>query len=427
MKQAYSFFTYWNKGIREKIAFVCCLAMFAGLLFSRALLSASMFLMFLNALHPESFKLYFAQWKKSAFAMLALGFFLVYFVSGLWSDNKSFWLAGTVNKLPFVMLPFAFLSVPLQQPLYLRRVAVVLSALLAVVVCYSLAQLAMHPGYYLEGYHVSRPLPTTRYDDHIRFSLMLVFSMLLSCYMLWDSDGRPLFRWQRAWFACSLVLFVVYLHVLAAKTGLVCLYLAALCYIVARLWKYSRLLALLLALAVAALPAAAYRLLPTFRTKIDYVLYEIAKSKQDQHFDYTLSDAGRMITYDIGSRAIARHPLAGVGSGDIMDEMRAGYRRYYPEVASDQQFGPINQFMFTALGVGIPLCSVLLAMALAPLFTRRKKRIYLAITGLIMLVSIMVESTLELQFGVFTYLFCILFWLSALRSAREQKEHEHDQ
>lgn len=405
---------------QDRIAVLCCLAMFAGLLFSRALLSLSMFVMILNALYPTNFKLYFSRWKNSSFCLLCFAFFLTYVVSGLWSGNKEFWLAGMINKLPFALLPFAFFSVPLNQPRYLRLIAAVLAGLLMLVVLYSLIQLGLNTEYYIQGYNVSRPLPTTKYGDHIRFSLSLVFSILISCYLLLEEGRAAVPRWMRVFLVASIVLFIVYIHILAAKTGLLCLYLAALLYIVSKVYQRSKMLALVLGLGVAALPVAAYYLIPTFRIKIDYVFYEVAKYREEKHYDYTLSDAGRMITYEIGSKAIAAHPLAGVGSGDIMDEMRAGYRVYYPEVASDQQYGPINQFMFTALGVGIPLCCILLAMMLSPFFIKRKKKIYLVITALLMLVSVMVESMLELQFGVFTYLFFILFWLSVLREKKPE-------
>jgi len=71
--------------------------------------------------------------------------------------------------------------------------------------------------------------------------------------------------------------------------------------------------------------------------------------------------------------------------------------------------------MFTALCVGIPLALVLIVLMLSPFFMRMAESGYLRITTLVMLLSCMVESMLELQFGVFAYLFFILFWISALR------------
>lgn len=415
MKQHSTLFTFWNKEARDRLAILCCLGMIGGLLFSRALLSLSMFIMFLNALHPSEIRAHFAAWRSNAFAVLSFAFFTMYLISGFWSDNMDFWQAAVTNKLPFAVLPFAFLSAPLYKVKYQRFLIMGTAVLQLIVVISSLTQLGLHADYYLDGYNFSRPLPTTKYGDHIRFSLSLVLSMVMFAYVLFERQEEPPPRWMKISLVFIAVLFILYVHILAAKTGLLCLYLGAILYIGYRIGKKSRLWAAVLAAAVLSLPFVAYKIIPTFRTKIDYVFYEIEKSKQDKRYDYTLSDAGRMITYDIGSKAIAAHPLTGVGAGDIMDEMRAGYKAYYPEVASDQQYGPINQFMFTALCIGIPLTLILAGMVFVPFFSRARHRIYLSLSAWFMLVSIMVESMLEVQFGVFTYLFFLMFWMSALR------------
>jgi len=415
MKQPLHARTYWNTNAREWTAVVCCLGMIAGLFFSRVLLSVSMIVMLLNSLHPRTVSMHWSAWKKNAFALLCFAFFLTYLISGLWSSNKAFWLAGTINKLPFAILPFAFLSAPLYRPKYQRVLVTGIVILQILVIGYSLVRLGLNTDYYLEGYSYSRPLPTTKYNDHIRFSLSLVLSGLMICYLLFERKEERLSKWLRIFLAASLVLFIIYIHVLAAKTGLLNLYIAAIVYLVYKVSGRSRALAWTLAAGVAALPLIAYYTIPTFQTKVAYVIYEIERIRSAQRYNYTLSDEGRMITYEIGAKAIAAHPLLGVGAGDVMDEMKQGYARYYPEVTPDQQYGPINQPMFTALCVGIPLALVLIVLMLSPFFMRMAESGYLRITTLVMLLSCMVESMLELQFGVFAYLFFILFWISALR------------
>lgn len=420
MKQHSTLFTFWNQNARDRFAILCCLGMMAGLLFSRALLSFAMFVMFLNALHPAAIKENFIRWRKNVFAVLSFVFFCTYLFSGFWSTNLDFWQAAVTNKLPFAVVPFAFLSAPLYKIKYQRILIIGIALMQMMVVIGSLLQLGLHTDYYLEGYNFSRPLPTTRYGDHIRFSLSLVLSLLMFCYLLFENKEVPTPRWMKIFLAFNIVLFILYVHVLAAKTGLICLYLAALLYIISYTGKRSKVLAAILAIGILCLPLIAYNVIPTFKTKIDYVFYEIEKYRQDERYDYTLSDAGRMITYDIGAKAIAAHPIAGVGAGDVMDEMRAGYKKYYPEVAADQQYGPTNQFMFTALCVGIPLSLLFVFMVFAPFFAPLSNKKYLNITVWLMLVSIMVESMLEVQFGVFTYLFFIMFWMSALNVQKEE-------
>lgn len=415
MKHCYNQSVGGYKKIKDWIALLCCLLMVAGLCYSRALLSAGVVLLWFSALHPAVIGDNWRAWKKDPFALLSFGFFCSYLISGLWSRDYNFWLASTINKLPFILLPFAFTIAPLgkQRFLYLFTIGLILMQL--TIIGNSVVQFLLDPEYYIKGYQFSSPLPTTRYNDHIRFSLSLVFSLLLLVYIIWEPQEKPISRTFKIAGIGIMALFVVYIHMLAAKTGLVCLYLAALGLALLKLYGKSRLKALLLALGILAVPVAAYFWVPTFKAKIDYVFYEIDKSKQDKRFDYTLSDAGRMITYELGGNAIARHPLTGVGAGDVMDEMRAGYRERYPEVSSDQQYGPINQYMFTALCVGIPLSLFLVAMSLAPFFYKGRARVYLSLTALVLIVSMMVESMLEVQFGVFSYLFFLLLWINIIK------------
>jgi len=410
----------WNEDVHEKIGIICCLLMIAGLFFSRALLSLSMFVMFVNALHPLYVKQYWNSWRKNPFSVLCLAFFLSYFISGLWSSDISYWLKATINKLPFVILPFAFLSIPFHKEKVQRMVIFSLTGMQLLLIGYSLTELALHWDYYMKGYEFSRPIPTTKYNDHIRFSLSLVLSFFLILYLLLEKKKEALTLSAKWILITVLCIFFIYIHILAAKTGILCLYLGMLVFVIFKAGRKSKLLALLLTLIIVSLPFLGYLFIPTFKTKIDYVRYEQQKTKDEQHYDYTLSDAGRMITYDIGGKAIKAHPVAGVGAGDIMDEMREGYRKYYPEVSADQQFGPINQFLFTALSTGIPLCFLLLAMSAAPFFLKADNRIYLSITALVLFISLMVEAPLELQFGVFTYLFFLLTWINILKKQAVQ-------
>lgn len=407
----------------EWLATICCIAMIAGMFFSRVLLSFSMLLLFMTALRPGVIAENWNRWKQSKFAVLSLVFFLIYLFSGLWSENKDFWLASATNKLPFAALPFAFMAAPLHKEKFQRAVIISILLMQLAIMGNSLYQLMINKDFYLNGYSVSQPLPTTKYGDHIRFSLSLVMSILMSFYLLFERQTKNISKGFKVLLWLSILISLVYIHILAAKTGLICLYLMAIIYGVAKLIKRNKVMALLLALAIISLPFIAYRIIPTFRTKTNYVIFEITKSRKEKRYDYNLSDAGRMITYDLGSKAILAYPWLGVGAGDVMDEMRKGYRSYYPEVSSDQQYGPINQFMFTALSVGLPLSLFLVAFVLSSFFADVRLKLYLVITSCLMLTSMMVEAMLELQFGVFSYLFFILFWMSSLRKEeKEQKE-----
>jgi len=377
--------------------------------------------MLLNALIGSSRQSAWAQWKQSRFAQFSAAFFLIYLLSGFWSDDLNNFWPGIVNKIPFLILPFAFFTVPLHQIKFQRLLIFSIVAMHFAVVLYSVYSLWQQPEFYIKGYEFSHPLPTTKYNDHIRFSITLVFSCLMSCYLIFDKRHTGLKNSIRMILAVLIIIFIAYLHLLAAKSGLVCLYLFLLVYGFYLLYRRSKWLAGLLVVIIFCMPMVMYQFVPTFQKKMDYVGYEIDKYKSEKHFDYSLSDGGRMITYDIGLRAIARQPLLGVGAGDLMEEMRKGYQKYYPEVPVYEQYGPINQFLYTALCVGIPLGLITLFLVLSPFFCTGHYRIYISVSALILLFCLLVEAMLEIQFGVFTYLYFLLFWLCIYQKEKSQK------
>src|SRR5690606_22458838 len=90
----------------------------AGFLWSRALLSVSIGLIFMNALQPQQFKSKAGRWFADPFARACLLFLGFALLSGCWSQDVGMWFASVKNKIPFLVLPFAFIAVPLQQARY---------------------------------------------------------------------------------------------------------------------------------------------------------------------------------------------------------------------------------------------------------------------------------------------------------------------
>jgi len=73
---------------------------------------------------------------------------------------------------------------------------------------------------------------------------------------------------------------------------------------------------------------------------------------------------------------------------------------------------PHNQYMFTLVALGLPLSLALVLLSLALFRNIPGRGIYVFITSAIMVIAMMVEAMLEVQFGVFVFLFYSLFWLS---------------
>lgn len=393
---------------KSNIAVFLALVMVASFMGSRAILSMSMMLFGLNALrdvHPR-------RWLQERWWLLGLVWVGLYAVSWFWSENKHEWGVYTQVKLPFLLLPLAFAFLPAFSARQLRAFTLGQSLFTFLGICFSMSFLLRDPGYYIYGYGYSHILPTPVYNDHISFSIFVALVIAWNIFYLPYLQDR-LAKWLSG---IAAVLFFVYLHVLSAKTGLVGIYIFLACWGLYTASRKRPVAGLLICTSIIAAMLLAYRFMPTFNARVKYIMYSYVQYRQgDETGNY--GDIGRILSYRIGSRLIAAHPLAGVGAGDILDDMKKGYDRWYPQVPDEQRLIPHNQFMVIALAAGIPALFFFLWWILAPFRLVKKNRtgFYFVVIWIMLQVPQMVDPSLEIQFGVFVYLFFLLLMRHFLR------------
>lgn len=352
------------------------------------------------------------KWLHDRWWLLAVGWVGMYLVSGLWSSNMEYWATRSEVKLPFLLLPLAFGFIPAFSYQHRKIFSLALNLVLLWGVVYSLSFLVTEPEFYIEKYRISNVLPTLPKGSHI------VFSLSLTAAVIWNIYFHPFIR-ERALRLLNLLLigvFVAMLHVLAVRTGLATFYVFVIgwCFYLSlrRKTRFIGLSVLVLLVAMAVL-AASY--LPTLKHKIGHMKYTLLMYEQgNMSGDY--SDIGRYMSYDIAVQLIARHPLGGVGAGEMLDSMKSGYDQWYPHVPDEQRLVPHNQFLCVALGCGIPTLLLFIMWLLYPLgqIKRNRDGFFFLITWCVMLVPLMVEPFFEIQFGVFVYLIFLLWQRHAM-------------
>ncbi len=351
------------------------------------------------------------QWLKLRWWLLGLAWVVLYAVSYFWSDDKVMWAEHLQVKLPFLLLPLSFGLLPCFRSEEWRAYTVGLAALMMSGAAWSTSFLWRgDTATIIDGYKYSQMLRTPVYNDHIAFSTAVAVTIAWIVYTL------PMFgkRWQQCTLVLVCTLLGLYLHVLAAKTGLVALYIFLLMYAIFQLRQsYKRGLVAMLMFALGTL--LAFLALPTLRERIGYSIVTWRSIQLgERHGIY--SDAGRLFSYDIAVRSIVAHPLGGVGAGDVLSEMRTGYERWYPQVGEAQQLWPHNQWLTCMMAAGIPAAVLFTLWLVAPL--RRLKRdrasAFFLTVWLMLLVPLMVDLFLEVQFGVAVFLIFLLQQRQAL-------------
>lgn len=391
---------------KNAIGLFCVLLALAGFLFSRALLSIGIILFGVNALrgvHPK-------EWLRNRWWLLGVAWVGLYALSWFWTEDKANWSERFDVKLPILLLPLAFGFMPSFTRRQLQLFTVLGGAILICSVAYSLYAFAGAPAEYINGYNVSHVLPTLP-EDHIRVSICMAMFVVWCIYVWpWLSGGGKVFT------GFVIAAIAIFLHLLAARTGLLVLYLFVLLYALYITLRKSKVMGLGILVLLITVLMVGYRASPTLRNRMAYVQYTYGLFREgglQGHY----SDMGRLISYDIALKKIARHPILGVGAGDILSEMKSGYHEYYPDVKEAQMLVPHNQFLMVAMGCGIPALVIFVAWLLWPLrdMKRRHRGSFLFFAAwAVLLVPLLVEPTLEVQYGVYVYLFFLLWQRHAM-------------
>jgi len=315
--------------------------MMGGFLASRAVLSMATLAFGLNALWNINPK----RWFQNKWWVLGALWVLIFIFSYYWSTDKDFWYHHSELKMPFLLFPLVFYFLPPFSPKQLLIFTIATGCMLIAGACYSSSFLIGHMDYYMEQYRVAHVLPTPAEGDYIRFSVCIAL-YIIWCFSFWSRLNYSL-KWLIGIFISILV---IYLHILASKSGLITLYVFLIFWAVYIAVSKKKLLpgigiVVLMALGL----LLAFKYIPTFHQRAGYISYSyIVYTEGDQSGTY--GDIGRLMSYDVAEKQIKANPVRGVGAGDMLHAMIKGYETDYPKVAIENRLLPHNQFLIIALG-----------------------------------------------------------------------------
>lgn len=382
-------------------AWICWMlvGLLVGLLVSRALVSFTSVLMVLpfffgNQQQPVQRNLLFA------ISLLLLPVLL----SGLWSSDSASWWSSVAVRLPLLTLFLGISSVTISRRNKTRLVYLYL-LLICLGCAWSLSQYLTDTTAMHEAYLRAKTLPTPSDDDHIRFSWMVVVALLLGIHLVFTEQQQQ----TRLGISAAIVFQVVYLHLLAAKTGLVGLYAGIGIYILYTLFIRKKWrMALVIVATGMAMAATCYLALPTLRNRIQYVVYDLSNyAKGNTLPGYT--DASRLWSMKAGYQLTLQHPLQGVGFGDMRSAVDQWHTVHHPESPDYERFLPANEWLVYGTGSGIPgsICFTIGFLALLYFTTRRNiLSVILSVTAIL---PFLFDDTLEGQTGVIVLAFIAFF------------------
>jgi len=398
---------------RRPAFFLSITAMLAGLLFSRALLSSGLIFFVVVSLLQGRISQRLKNFFRSPLLWSMSLLFVLPALSGVWSDDHSQWLQILRIKLPLLLLPICFAGENNFRFKDWTMISFVFLVLMFAAICQSswgyVQNTAATNAAYLKAYTMETPLG----NDHVRFSLLVAIAIFAIIFLLVKA-GENLKRNTRAPLFILAVIHIVYLHVLAVRTGLVCFYLGVIILLVWLLSHHNRKSFFLLVLCLF-LPVAAYLILPTFKNKVSYLRYDLSFVQKNTYLPGS-SDGNRFVSIKAGWALLKQHPLIGVGFGDIEGETNKFYEANFLQMSENDKILPSSQWMIYGSGTGW-LGIILFSFGiLVPFFLKAvQKNIFWILLNIFIAFSYLFDIGLEVQFGVFIHAFITLWWYNWLQ------------
>lgn len=334
--------------------------------------------------------------------------FILPLLSGFWSADKNEWLAILRIKLPLLFLPLAFagpLNFSRKQWEYLGYVFI---GLVTGAACLSIFHYLSNWAFVNESYLKAKSIITPLENDHVRFSWLVSTTILLAGWLFTlNIKENKLVAWFLAGIAVWLIIF---LHILAARTGLISFYIIA---AGTGIWlmtiRMKRKYGQLILIVVITLPIISYKVIPTFQNRVTYFLYDKGYFEKT-HYLPGATDAVRIISIKAGWGILKNNPLIGVGSGDVQQSANQWYAENYPEMLETDKIRPSSEWLMYGVAYGLPGFLLFSMAMLIPFLVKTGYKLIWWLLNATSAFSFLFDIGLEVQFGVFIYSFILLWW-----------------
>jgi O-antigen ligase len=406
---------------RSPIIFTLIVCMMASLFFSRAVLSISMMTFVVVSFLHSDIKKQLVHFFSSPLLWGISLLFMLPLLSGFWSEDQKQWIDIIRIKLPLLFFPLAFAGpfrLSNKQGDWLEYIFI---ALVTAATCWSMFHYLSNFTDTNQSYLQAKSIVTPFENDHVRLSWVVSVGVLLAGWMVVEK------RKENKLIVYSLALItvwlIVFLHILAVRTGLFSFYI-----IVAGLsvWLITKkinpiatgwLYGLALMALLVAMPVIAYKTIPTFQNRVKYFLYDKGYFEK-AHYLPGSTDAVRVISLKAGWDIMKEHPLSGVGFGDVLSTANGWYGNNYPEMIEADKIKPSSEWLMYGAGCGWPGFLIFSFVMVIPFFIKTKNKLLWWLLNATAAFSFLFDIGLEVQFGVFIYSFVILWWWKWLEAEK---------
>lgn len=345
-------------------------------------------------------------WKESFDAIrenktwwIFIAFYAFHVLSLFWSENIKYAFFDLQIKLSYLLCPVVFAGFTLSETDWKKlRAAFIAGTLLASLICMGNAMFQFLSNGTTEYFFYNKfsvLMHPTYFMVYLNLSVLFIFYDLF-----WHRDGG---KRRRYIYMIALFLQLLTLFLLSARTALATCLITFIIYAIVmfRQKKFVKMDAIPVTLFF--ICAVVFQLgILSFFNRYDQVT-EVIKHPDTKEENST---SIRYNLWKIAGDLILEHPVAGVGIGDIKEELLKKYEEYHYEYGIVNKISPHNQYLHTAVILGLTGVFLLLAM-LASAFLlawRNGDWIYMLFVVIIAM-NCITESILERQAGILFFAF----------------------
>ncbi|MDQ3190536.1 MAG: O-antigen ligase family protein [Bacteroidota bacterium] len=390
------------------------------------ILPALILILLIIWLYEGDFKQKWKQFKSNSFVFYLPCLFLLYLFGLLWSDNIEHGLSDIETKLTLLLFPVIILSQQFTseqiQAIKDRFIEGCLVALLLLLsFCFYNYYLHMENSvFYYEAFSVH--LHPSYFALYLNLGLILIIDKII--------NGKLKIYWL-TFYLLALLLFLVSIFLSSSKSGILTLFFSlGLGTVLLISWK--RLFQMFLILSV--LFIGLFSFLEVNNKKFNLLLNSDVVSllsdpikvrfsdlvnplnSESIHQTATSSSSVRVLVWNTAKELIMENPYFGTGTGDVKDKLTEKYKVKEYIIASEKKLNAHNQFLQTAIALGVFGLILLLLNMFIPLFYAIKYKSWIFLLFiLIMIFNFLTESLLERQAGVIFYAFFNSLFLITLK------------
>ena len=315
-------------------------------------------------------------------------------LSGINSDNIEQWWNHTVIKIPFLVMPLAFMILAPIPKEVIRNLHLILLVVLSISALPPLLDILQNHEVILD--RISRGQPIDTPIEHVKYSMFLAYGIMSA--LIWTIYYRSeLSTSQVKCFWIGGAFLFIMMHLLAVRTGLVILYASLIMLGVHVAW--IRKIAFDKVATAMVLGLVSIFLLiqtPMIKSKLGYMFYDWEQYASNGGANY--SDSERLFSLKTGWELFSENVLLGTGIGDLFDSCEEVYQQQSRSAIINY---PHSQFIYQLAGTGLIGFGLFIGGYLYPLI-RRHNKFYFLLMALYLnyTLSFLVENSLERSMSV---------------------------